>query len=110
MRRVPRPPDAWLLVLAASSLAAWSLLALDGVEVMLPAVCTVGAASAVPLSVSVDLALALNSPAALAWGWALMVAAMMAPLAAAPLRHVCERSFARRRPRAMLLFAAGYAA
>src|SRR5262249_37545275 len=42
--------------------------------------------------------------------WALMVAAMMAPLLVAPLRHVHDRSFARRRARAMLMFVAGYAA
>jgi predicted metal-binding membrane protein len=58
--------------------------------------------------VSFDLALVLNSPVALASGWALMVAAMMSPLVIAPLRHVHERSFAQRRARAMLLFVAGY--
>jgi predicted metal-binding membrane protein len=39
---------------------------------------------------------------------ALMFAAMMAPLLGPPLRHVRDRSFARRRLRAMLLFAGGY--
>jgi predicted metal-binding membrane protein len=37
-----------------------------------------------------------------------MVAAMMLPLIPAPLRHVYDRSFARRRGRAMALFIAGY--
>lgn len=59
---------------------------------------------------SLTLALALNPPAKLAAGWALMIAAMMAPLVAAPLRHLSDRSFAWRRWRAMLLFAAGYGA
>jgi predicted metal-binding membrane protein len=40
---------------------------------------------------------------------ALMFAAMMVPLIGAPVRYVCDRSFARRRPRAVALFAAGYA-
>lgn len=40
---------------------------------------------------------------------ALMFAAMMMPLMAAPLRHVREQSFARRRLLAMALFVAGYA-
>jgi predicted metal-binding membrane protein len=37
-----------------------------------------------------------------------MLAAMMLPVVAAPLRHVRDRSFARRRARAMLLFILGY--
>lgn len=49
-----------------------------------------------------------NAPPALALGWALMVAAMMAPLLIAPIRHVRDRSFARRRARAIALFAVGY--
>jgi predicted metal-binding membrane protein len=58
--------------------------------------------------VAFDLALTFNSPARLASGWALMIAAMMLPVVAAPLRHVRDRSFARRRTRAMLLFILGY--
>ena len=65
---------------------------------------------ALPLSVSFDLALLVNSLPRLAFGWALMVIAMMLPLAIAPLRHVRERSFARRRTRSMLLFVAGFVA
>jgi len=76
----------------------------------LPAFCSGGTLWAAPLSASFNLALAFNSPAKLASGWALMVAAMMAPLVIAPLRHVRDRSFARRRVRAMLLFVAGYTA
>jgi predicted metal-binding membrane protein len=53
---------------------------------------------------------ASNAPASLALGWALMVAAMMAPLIIAPIRHVRDRSFARRRARAIALFVAGYGA
>lgn len=48
--------------------------------------------------------------APLAAGWALMLAAMMAPGLAGPVRHVFDRSFARRRARAIALFAAGYGA
>jgi predicted metal-binding membrane protein len=51
-----------------------------------------------------------NAPVTLALGWALMVAAMMAPLLIAPIRHVRDRSFARRRARAIALFVAGYGA
>jgi len=107
MRRTARRLDAWLVVLASTSLVAWSVLALDGSELTLPAFCS-GTPWAVPLSVSFDLAFVFNSPAKLASGWALMAAAMMSPLVTAPLRHVRDRSFARRRGRATLLFIAGY--
>jgi predicted metal-binding membrane protein len=93
------------------NLIAWSLLALDGSGlIVLPVFCSIGPPSAVPLSASFNLALVLNSPASMAWGWALMVVAMMSPLIVPPLRHVHDRSFARRRARSMLLFATGYAA
>jgi predicted metal-binding membrane protein len=59
---------------------------------------------------SLDMLLASNPPASLALGWALMLAAMMAPLVIAPVRHVRDRSFARRRARAIGLFVAGYTA
>jgi predicted metal-binding membrane protein len=102
--------DPWLVVLASTSLAAWSVLAVDGSGFTMPAFCAAGTPGSVPLSVSLDLALVLNSPARLASGWALMVAAAMSPLIIAPLRHAHDRSFARRRVRAMLLFVAGYVA
>jgi predicted metal-binding membrane protein len=59
---------------------------------------------------SLDLLLAHNSPASLAVGWALMLAAMMTPVLIAPVRHIRDRSFAHRRARAIALFVAGYAA
>jgi predicted metal-binding membrane protein len=102
--------DAPLVVPGAISVVAWSVLALYGGELALPAFCSTETLRAIPLSVSFDLALLLNSPGKLAGGWALMIAAMMSPLAIAPLRHVQERSFAKRRAWAMLLFAAGYMA
>jgi len=110
MDRVRRRPEAWLVALAAIAAAAWAALARDAGELTLPALCAAGAAWAGSLGDTLRLALAFNSPARLAGEWALMVAAMMAPLMAAPLRHVGDRSFARRRPRAMLLFSLGYAA
>jgi predicted metal-binding membrane protein len=110
MRRTPRRPEAWLVVLGSISLAAWSVLALDGNEPTPPTFCTSGTPGAVPLSVSFDLAFMFGSPATLASCWALMIAAMMFPLLVAPLQHVRNRSFARRRTRAMLLFVTGYAA
>lgn len=102
--------EGWLVVLAAACLAAWLALALDVSGLKLPAVCSAGSLVQVRLPISFDLALALNAPAKLAADWALMVAAMMAPLVIAPLRHLRDRSFARRRGRATLLFIGGYLA
>jgi predicted metal-binding membrane protein len=48
-------------------------------------------------------------PGPLAAEAALMFSAMMLPLSGAPVRHVRDRSFARRRGRAVALFAASYA-
>lgn len=50
-----------------------------------------------------------GTPAPLVWEAVLMVAAMMIPLSEAPVAHVRDRSLARRRGRAVALFAAGYA-
>jgi predicted metal-binding membrane protein len=107
MRRTPRRPEAWLVVLGSTCLAAWSVLALDGNEVTLSTFCAAGMP---PPRVSFDLALVFGSPSSVASSWALMVAAMMFPVLMAPLRHVRARSFARRRTWAMGLFVAGYAA
>ena len=108
MARAARRPDAWLVALAAASLVAWSALALGASALALPDLCSAVTLAAMPLSASLDLALALNSPAQLLSAWALMIVAMMAPVIVAPLRHVHDRSFASRRARAMLFFAGGY--
>jgi predicted metal-binding membrane protein len=50
-----------------------------------------------------------SQAASLTAGSALMFAAMMAPLLGAPVRHVRDRSFVRRRLRGILLFVGGYA-
>jgi predicted metal-binding membrane protein len=102
--------DALLAMLGSTSLIAWSVLGLHGSGLALPTFCSAETSGAIPLSVSFDLALLLNSPAKLAAGWALMITAMMSPLLIAPLRHVREQSVAKRRAQAMLLFAAGYMA
>lgn len=46
----------------------------------------------------------------LAGQWLLMLVAMMGPMLAMPIRHVLDRSFHRRRRRAVLLFVGGYIA
>lgn len=42
-------------------------------------------------------------------GWALMLVAMMSPTLIAPISHIVERSFKRRRARSVMLFVIGYA-
>jgi predicted metal-binding membrane protein len=53
-------------------------------------------------------ALLLNPVAGLAAAWLIMLAAMMPPLLAAPIRHLLARSFAGRRVRTLALFLGGY--
>jgi predicted metal-binding membrane protein len=108
MGRAVHWPDIWLVVLGSIILLAWWLLARDSGGWMVSAFCSSDPLWGLPLSVRLDLALMLVSPAQLASGSALMIAAMMLPLIIAPLQHVRDRSFARQRGRATILFAAGY--
>lgn len=66
------------------------------------------ASSPMPLGASLEMLLAMNPPATLAMGWVLMLIAMMAPVLIMPIRHIRQRSFARRRTRFTALFVAGY--
>jgi predicted metal-binding membrane protein len=98
--------NALLAVLTSISLVAWPLLALAWSDVTPAGFCF--ASLRMPPSDPFNLAFVSNSPAQLASGWLLMLAAMTPPLIVAPLRHIGERSFAHRRARAMVLFVAGY--
>jgi len=66
--------------------------------------------SGMPLPASFQMLLAMNPPASLAAGWAVMLVAMMSPVLIPPIRHIRVRSFTHRRARSIALFAAGYAA
>jgi predicted metal-binding membrane protein len=110
MERAARLDDAWLVPFAATILIAWGLLAFGGSVPGLPIFCSAEPWPAMPLSASLDLALLSNVIPQALLGWALMVLAMMLPLAISPLWHLRERSFARRRTRSMLLFTAGFIA
>jgi len=92
------------------SAAAWMLLVVKPGGMAMPTHRWSAMPMAMPSSASLDPRLALYPPASVAADWALMLTAMMAPLFIAPVRHVRDRSFARRRARAMVLFVAGYAA
>ncbi len=109
MGRTAHWPDICLVVLGSIILLAWWLLARNsGGSTVSSAFCSSGTPWALPLSVRLNVLLMLVSPAQLASGAALMTAAMMLPLIITPLRHVRDRSFARRRARATILFVAGY--
>ncbi len=90
------------------SAAAWTLLVVEPGGMTMPVYCSAAPGAMPPASL--DLLLALNPPASLAAGWALMLAAMMVPLLIAPVRHIRDRSFAQRRIRAIVLFVAMYGA
>ena len=63
-----------------------------------------------PLSASFQMLLAMNEPASLAAGWALMLVAMMSPVLILPVRHIRLCSFTHRRARSIALFVTGYTA
>jgi predicted metal-binding membrane protein len=91
--------------------AAWSVLLFKPGGGALAASCCPPPTLGMALSAdSLRLLLERNPPASLALGWLLMLAAMMAPMLATPVRHVLDHSFAQRRTRTVLLFLAAYVA
>ena len=95
--------------LLAVGLIAWAATVSEARILNLPAYCTPAGA---PLAIGwqgLEGAIRLNGAGPLASSWAIMLAAMMSPLLAAPLDHVWERSLPRRRLRAVALFLLGYA-
>ncbi len=56
------------------------------------------------LPASFQMLLAMNPPASLEAGWALMLIAMMSPVLIPPVRHIRLRSFRHRRARSIALF------
>ena len=90
------------------SVAAWMLLFLEPSLVPLPVLCPAGMQT-MPSSASLQMQV-ISRPSSFAMDWVLMLAAMMAPLLIAPVRHVRDRSFSRRRARATGQFVAAYVA
>jgi predicted metal-binding membrane protein len=95
MTRAARERSQVRLPLLFMSAVAWIVFAAGPGGTSLYAHCTAANVAAIP---------------SLAGGWALMLAAMMAPALIPPVRHLRDRTFARRRARAIGLFVAGYAA
>jgi predicted metal-binding membrane protein len=94
--------ETWRIVLGSACVLAWALFARDANGLSSSGFCSRGAVGASSLGI------ASASAATLVWDWALMIVAMMAPLVAAPLQHLRDRSFARRRAPATALFLLGY--
>ena len=88
--------------------AAWFLLALGSLEIAVPAFCTGELLWSLPSRDRLAFVVALNAPARLALGWAVMVAAMMLPTLGDLLVHVRRRSFARVRGRCVAAVLAGF--
>ncbi len=96
-----------ILVLLMSAIT-WMMLLVNPGSIMTLAHCPVTDSGASP--VSFHMLLEMNPISSLMAGWALMLVAMMSPTLIAPIRHIRERSFKRRRVRSGTLFVIGYAA
>jgi predicted metal-binding membrane protein len=86
----------------------WVMLLVNPGSIMTLAHCPVTVSGA--SLVSFKMLLAMNPPSSITAGWALMLVAMMSPTLIAPIGHIVERSFKRRRARSVALFVVGYAA
>lgn len=86
----------------------WMMLLINPGSIMTLAHCPVSDSGA--SLASFQMMLAMNPPSSMMAGWALMLVAMMSPTLIAPVRHVIERSFRRRRARSVAFFVVGYAA
>src|SRR4051812_25170810 len=101
-RGAPASPAFRFAILPAA--AAWLLLLLAPARDLPLALCLGAAGFGPDFGATVDAVWSRAAPWRLIAEWALMVAAMMLPLAAPMVRHVADRSFAIRRTRAALLF------
>lgn len=105
-REVARVRNPVLLVTAAT----WVLLLAGHGSMRTFAHCPAAGFEAMLSSASLRMLLAMNTPASLAGGCALMLAAMMSPVLIPPLYYIRVRSFTHRRARSTAFFLAGYAA
>lgn len=86
----------------------WMMLLVNPGSIMTLAHCPVTESGA--SLVSFHMLLEMNPVSSLMAGWALMLIAMMSPTLIAPIHHIRERSFKRRRARSGTLFVIGYTA
>jgi predicted metal-binding membrane protein len=92
------------------AVAGWILLLVGQGSMLMFAHCPAASCEAMSFSASLHMFLAMNHPASLAAGWALMLVAMMSPVLVPPLYYIRGRSFTHRRVRSTAFFLAGYAA
>lgn len=90
------------------SAVTWTMLLVNPGSILGLTHCAVTNSGASPASFK--MLLAMNPASALAAGWSLMLVAMMSPTLIAPILHILERSFKRRRFRSVTLFVVGYGA
>lgn len=96
-----------ILILFVSAMS-WLMLLLNPGSLMSIAHCPVTESGVSPASFR--MMLEMNPVSSFMAGWILMLVAMMSPTLIAPIRHVRERSFKRRRARSVTLFVISYAA
>lgn len=100
---------AWINIpILLISAIMWMVLLINPGSLMTITHCPVSDSGASPASF--QMLLAMNPISSLMTGWTLMLVAMMSPTLIAPVRHVIERSFKRRRARSVTFFVIGYAA
>jgi predicted metal-binding membrane protein len=107
-REAPASPAFRFALLPAAS--AWLLLLWGPARDLPLSLCLGAAGIGHDFGAAIDAMASRAAPARLLGEWALMVAAMMLPLAAPMVGHVAGRSFAVRRTRAALLFLLSYLA
>lgn len=109
MTEQARSRDRVTYAVTIATLIAWIVLLIDHGSGNVQAIASIcSAARAGASAVSFDTLFAFNSLWSLVFGWLLMLAAMMLPTLTAPIFHVYERSFKRRRFRSVSMFTAGY--
>jgi len=106
LRDLARVRNAVLLL----SSVAWIVLLVDPGSITRLAHCPTVDSGGMPPPGSFRMLLAINPPASLAAGWAVMLVAMMSPVLIAPICHIRLRSFAHRRVRSVVLFVSAYSA
>ena len=107
----PAARDRWRVeapILALTAAAWFVLIVRPGGSALAGSCCTPTSLREGFSPISLQMLMIRNPPQGLALGWLMMLVAMMAPLMSTPIRHVIDRSFARRRGRSVALFVLGY--
>lgn len=90
------------------STTTWVMLLVNPSNIMTVAHCSIPDSGT--RLVSFQMQLGMSQISSMASGWFIMLIAMMSPTLIAPIRHILERSFKRRRARSVTLFVVSYVA